>query len=192
MNRSMRYLSILLLLVLGLSGCMLSSAEQQVRETAEAFWVAVQADDMEAAKKLVTWESAQYLQFLQSKQVSTQRFELGELKIQGEIAEIATLLYGGDKGDLKIPVRTVLVKHEDGWLVDVQKTMGSMVSGAMGAVVDQLNSFMQEGLKGLDKSLSESVDQLGETLRNGIKGLEKDLTKPVAPPEPHAPEQKPI
>lgn len=172
----------LLVLPFLLSACLFSSDSQQAREAADDFWGAVLADDMETAKQLVTWESVQYLHYLQNDRVSAQRFETGEMKIDETIAEIATVLYGGERGDMEIPLRTVLIKHEDEWLVDVQKTMGSMVSGAMGAVVDQLNSFMQDGLKGLDEALSDSIDQFGKTLNDGMRDLEKELeSSPILP-----------
>lgn len=167
-----------------LSSCLFSSDSQQAREAADKFWTAVLADDMETAKQLVTWESVQYLHYLKNDRVSAQRFETGEMKINETIAEIATVLYGGERGDMEIPLRTVLIKYDDAWLVDVQKTMGSMVSGAMGAVVDQLNSFMQDGLKGLDEALSDSIDQFGKTLNEGMRDLEKELeSSPTIPPK---------
>ena len=167
-----------------LSGCIFSSESQQVRETTEKFWQSVLAKDMETTKTLVTWESAQFLGFLSDNSVSAQRFETGEIKVQENIAEVATVLYGGEKGDMIIPVRTVLVRHQEVWLVDVQKTMGSMVSGAMGAVVEQLNTFMQNGLKDLDRALSDNVNQLNQNLKQGMDQLQKDQTAPpsAAPP----------
>ena len=167
-----------------LSGCIFSSESQQVRETTEKFWQSVLAKDMETTKTLVTWESAQFLGFLSDNSVSAQRFETGEIKVQENIAEVATVLYGGEKGDMIIPVRTILVRHQEVWLVDVQKTMGSMVSGAMGAVVEQLNTFMQNGLKDLDRALSDNVNQLNQNLKQGMDQLQKDLTAPpsAAPP----------
>ena len=167
-----------------LSGCIFSSESQQVRETTEKFWQSVLAKDMETTKTLVTWESAQFLGLLSDDSVSAQRFETGEIKVQENIAEVATVLSGGEKGDMIIPVRTVLVRHQEVWLVDVQKTMGSMVSGAMGAVVEQLNTFMQNGLKDLDRALSDNVNQLNQNLKQGMDQLQKDLTAPpsAAPP----------
>lgn len=156
----------------------MSSEEQQAREVANGFWQAMLAEDMEAAKQRVTWESVQYLKFLNSQQVDAQRFETGELLIKDGIAEVATVLYGGAKGEMEVPLRTVLIRYEQGWLVDVQKTMGSMVSGAMGTIVEQLNSFMQDGLKGLDDSLNDSIDELGKSLEEGLDELKKELGKP--------------
>ena len=174
-----------------LSGCIFSSESQQVRETTEKFWQAVLAGDMETTKDLVTWESTQYLSFLGQKGINAQRFETGEIKIEENTAEVATVLYGGEKGDMQIPVRTVLVRNQDKWLIDVQKTMGSMVSGAMGAVVDQLNNFMQEGIKGLDHALTDSVNQLNQTLKQGVEQLQKDLSKPLLPPPNSTPTNPP-
>lgn len=189
--KSVRLSVCVMLLGLLLVGCIFSSESQKVRETTEQFWQAVLAGDMEKTKELVTWESSQYLQFLSNKSISAQRFETGEIKVQDNIAEVATVLYGGEKGDMPIPVRTMLVRSNDKWQVDVQKTMGSMVSGAMGAVVDQLNSFMQNGLKDLDRALSDSVNQLNDALKQGVDQLQKDLVVPPAQRPPTSPANSP-
>lgn len=183
------YMGLYLLMInLWLSGCVFSSESQKAREVADKFWQAVLAEDMDTAKNLTTWESAQYLQFLTSKSVAAKRFETGEIKVEGATAEVATLLHSGDKGDMTIPLRTVLIRNKDVWQVDVQKTMGSMVSGAMGAVVDQLNAFMQNGLQGLDKALADSVQELNKSLKQGVEQLKQELTvPPVAPAPPVTP-----
>lgn len=172
-----------LVCLLGLTACN-SSTEQDARQVANQFWEAVLKDDMETAKVLATWDSTQYLGLLHNKKLSAKRFETGELKIENGLAEVATVLYSGDKGDLQVPLRTVLSLHENKWRVDVQKTLGSMVSGAMGAVVDQLNNFMQESLKGLDSNLSESIDKLGKSLEDSMNQLQQELSKPPVKPTP--------
>ncbi|MBO0613297.1 MAG: hypothetical protein RL122_457 [Pseudomonadota bacterium] len=178
----------LLVMSMCLSGCIFSSESQQAREVTNTFWQAVLNADMETAKDLTTWESAQYLQFLSSKSLAAKRFETGEIKIDGTTAEVATLLYGGEKGDMEIPVRTILIRNKDAWQVDVQKTLGSMVSGAMDAVVDQLNIFMENGLKDLDRALADSVNELNQSLKQGVDQLKKDLaTPPTAPLAPASP-----
>ncbi len=175
----MKYRTIFLLSLLSifLSGCMFSSESQNAVAVTEAFWQSVQDKDMEKAKQLSTWESAEYLKFVQSDKINAQRFETGEVKVTDVSAEVATVLYGGNGGDVKIPVRTVLVRVDNDWRVDVQKTMGSMVSGAMGAVVQELNGFMQESLKGVDKALSQGIEELGKSLNQGLEQLQKDLEK---------------
>ena len=170
-----RILILLVLLLPLLTGCILSSESQNAVAVTEEFWQAVQNKDMEKAKQLSTWESAEYLKFVQSDKINAQRFETGEVKVTDQTAEVATILYGGNAGTVKIPVRTVLVRIDNNWRVDVQKTMGSMVSGAMGAVVNELNGFMQDSLKGVDKALSQGIDELGKALNQGLKQLQDDL-----------------
>ena len=183
-----RILFLLALIPSLLTGCLFSSESQNAVAVTEAFWQSILDKDMEKAKQLSTWESAEYLKFVQSDKINAQRFETGEVKVTDASAEVATILYGGNTGDVSIPVRTVLVRVENDWRVDVQKTMGSMVSGAMGAVVNELNSFMQDSLKGVDKALSEGVDSLGKALDQGLKQLQEDL-KDQNKPAPDASKQ---
>lgn len=173
----MKYRIFFLLIFLSplLTACLFSSESQNAVAVTDAFWTAIQNKDMEKAKQLATWESAEYLKFVKSDKINAQRFETGEVKVTDNSAEVATVLYGGNNGEIKIPVRTVLVRVEHDWRVDVQKTMGSMVSGAMGAVVNELNGFMQESLKGVDKALSQGIDELGKALDQGLKQLQDDL-----------------
>jgi len=158
-----------------LTACIFSSESQNAVTVTNAFWQAVQDKNIEKAKELSTWDSAQYLKFIESDKLQAQRFETGEVKILDQTAEVATILYGSTTGDVKIPVRTILVRVENDWRVDVQKTMGSMVSGAMGAVVNELNTFMRESLKGVDQALSKGIGELGKSLDEGLIQLQKDL-----------------
>lgn len=175
-----RYFS-LMSLVLLLSGCLSVSESDKARDATRNFWQAVVENNMEQAKQIATWDSTDYLKFIRSQQFEPRRFEIGELKIDEYTAEVATMVYTGAQGDVSVPVRTILVRYEDEWRVDVQKTMGSMVSGAMGAVVNQLNGFLQDGLRGLDDALNQSIDQLGKGLEQGLQDLQKEL-ETIRPP----------
>ncbi len=189
MNIKYKTLFLVSLLSVLLSGCLLSSESQNAVAITNEFWQAVQDKNMDKAKELSTWESAKYLKFIESDKLKAQRFETGEVKVLEQSAEVATILYGGNTGDVRIPVRTVLVRVDNDWRVDVQKTMGSMVSGAMGAVVNELNSFMQDSLKGVDQALSQGIGELGKSLDQGLKSLQKELReqqqKNTPPDEPN-------
>ncbi|PID49506.1 MAG: hypothetical protein CR991_05595 [Proteobacteria bacterium] len=178
------------LILYGLSACSVFSEEQQAREVAQQFWAALVQGDMETAKKYATWDSVRFLPYLQTKQVEVRSAELGEWQVEGNVAQLTTILRGGEHDDLVIPAKTILIRQQDGWLVDVQQTLTSMVSGTMGAVVDQLNGFMQQGLEELDKALSDSVEQLNESLQNGLNSL--PFKPPKRPPETKPPIQQTI
>jgi len=177
-NRKRTIVNVFVLMVfmsLSLSACIFSSDSQNARSVAEDFWQAVLEKDMEKAKMLVTWESLDYLKYLSSNHVSAQRIETGEVKITDNLAEVATILYAGNDGETQVPARTVLLKVDNVWRVDVQRTMGSIVSGTMGAVVNEMNDFMQQTIQGVDKALSGEIDKWGKSLDDGMKQLQKEL-----------------
>ena len=173
-------------LVLLLNGCTQPDTPKSV---SEQFWKAVQVRDMESAKQLSTWDTVDYLKYLKNEKLHPERFELGEV-MQGETrAEVATTLYTQKQGTsgIKVPGVTVLVKTEQGWRVDVKKTLNSVVKHTVNNVLNQLNGFMQEGIKELDKTLSESLDEVGRALEESTKELREELSKPLFPQSDNQP-----
>lgn len=195
MTKVVKVTSLLLLasLLFSLAGCIQSDTPKSV---SEQFWEAVKIRDMESAKQLATWDTVDYLKYLKAEKLHPERFELGEV-MQGETrAEVATTLYTQKQGKsgIKVPGVTVLVRTEQGWRVDVKRTLNSIVKHTIDNVFNQLNGFMQEGLKELDKSLSESMDEVGRVLEEGAKELRKELSKPLFPPDDNQPKviEKPL
>lgn len=178
----MRYIlnfGIGLLLIFGMSACQQSPNSPE--SVSKAFWDAVQTQDMEKAKEYATWDTVDYLKYLNNEKTKPQRFELGET-MQGDTrAEVATMLYTQKQGEsgIKVPGVTVLLKTNYGWRVNVKKTMTSVVKYTANNVFDQLNGFLQEGLQGLDKQLSNSMNELGKALEEGALELKKELSKPM-------------
>ena len=178
-----------LVLLLLLTGCF-GEDNKDPQAITHQFWSAVIKNDMETAKNLTTWESVQYLSYLKTAQLNPQRYELGEMKLieNNTKAEIPTVLQGGELGNVDIPVRTIVVKVQEEWRIDVQSTLGSLIQGTMGAVVNELNSLLQQGLKGLDETMNKTLEGLGQQLNNGLDKLQKDLQIP--PPVSNEPPPK--
>lgn len=186
MNKLIKIILLLSFLIFGV-GCMTSSSPKSVSTD---FWNAIKNKDMESAKQLSTWDTVDYLKLLNSQKLHPERFELGEEMIGDSRAEVATVLYTTKLGEsgVKVPGVTVLVKTEKGWRVNVKKTLGTVVQHTVGNVLDQLNSFMQEGLNELDKSLSKSMDEIGKALEDGAEEIRKELSKPLLKPQNKVPE----
>jgi len=136
-------------LCLLLSACLLKSDKQQVRTVTKQFWDAVLQDDQQTAQALATLESREYLPMLQAEQLALQSFELGDLRVEQQQAQVIMRLRGGAKGDLNIPIRTVLRRETDVWRIDVKYTTAYLVSGTLDTAVDQLDGLMQKDLPGL-------------------------------------------
>lgn len=164
-----------------LSACM---SAKSPRDVSAEFWGAVKSRDMETAKQLSTWDTVSYLKYLKAEKLHPERFELGEEMLSETRAEISTVLFTSRQGKsgVKVPGVTVLVKIDQGWRVDVKKTMGSVVEETVNNVFEQLNGLMKEGLNELDKSLSESMKNIGKVLEEGAQELKKELDKELSKP----------
>ena len=163
-----------------LAGC---SEIKTPKQVSQQFWEAIQKRDMETAKQLSTWNTVEYLKYLKVNKLHPERFELGEERMGENDAQINTTLYTSRQGKsgIKVPGITVLVKTDQGWRVDVKKTLSTVVKETVNNVFEQLNGLMQEGVSELDKVLSESLDELSKALDQGAKELKKELNKPLFP-----------
>ena len=158
------------------------------KSAAKAFWQAVIDKDMEKAKNLATWDTVDYLKYLNNSKIHPERFDLGEEMIGEKTAEIGVILHSKSQGQesIRIPGRTVLVKTDHGWRVDVKKSLGSVIKHTVNNVFDQLNNMMQKGIKELDKSFSDSMEDISKGLEEGAKELQRELDKAM----PEMPTQK--
>lgn len=169
-----------MVLILSLSSCGMPDSPKAV---SEQFWNSVQKRDMESAKMMATWDTVDYLKYLNNEKMHPERFELGDQMLGEASAEVNTILYTTKIGQsgVKLPGVTVLVKTDHGWRVNVKQTMSSVVKYTANNVFDQLNGLLQEGIKGLDESLSESMNELSRALEEGTMELKKELSKPIFP-----------
>ena len=87
-----------------------------------------------------------------------------------------------------MPGVTVLVKTNHGWRVNVKKSMTSVAKYTANNIFDQLNDMMQEGVKGLDETLSESMNELGRVIEEGTQELKRELSKPLLMPDEPIPQ----
>lgn len=150
------------------------------KSVADTFWKAVQQRDMETAKNMATWDTVDYLKYLKAEKIHPERFELGEVMVGDTTAEIVTTLYSSKQGQsgVKIPGKTLLIKTEHGWRVNVKSTLASVVRHTVDNVFEQLNGFMREGVKELDKAFSESLKDIERALEKGANELKKELSDP--------------
>ncbi|PID45819.1 MAG: hypothetical protein CSB47_06850 [Proteobacteria bacterium] len=169
----------LLLTMIFLVAC--TEKQQGPESVATEFWQAVVSQKMETAKSLASWDTVDYLKYIRSGQLKPERFELGEVMKSEQTAIIKTTLYSQPQGQasVKIPGRTVLVKTEHGWRVNLKETIGSTIQETVGTVFDQLGNVMHEGLKGLDQQLSDSLQDLDKQLQGTMKDVGKALEKGV-------------
>lgn len=171
----------LMIVLFTLTACNQSESPTDI---SQQFWNAVQDRDMETAKVMATWDTVDYLKYLNADKLHPERFELREQIISEARAEVETVLFTSKSGSsgIKLPGVTVLIKTDAGWRVDIKKSMASVVKYSANNVFDQLNGLMQEGIKELDQSFSGVMSELAKALDEGTEELQRELKKPLFAP----------
>lgn len=182
LNIKLMFVTAVLVVSFILTACGKSESPSSV---SKQFWNAVKERDMESAKLFATWDTVDYLKYLNTDKLHPERFELGEQMVGETRAEVETFLFTNKPGKsgVKLPGVTVLVKTDKGWRVNVKKSMTSVVKYSANSVFDQLNGLMQEGIDGLDESFSEAMNELGSVIEEGTEELKRELAKPIFKPK---------
>lgn len=143
------------------------------RDVAEHFWQAAQQGHMDAAKQMVSWDTAGYLKYLSDDKFKLLRVELGEGDVKEKVATFDTqLIFQKADGDtIRLPAKTTLIKTEGVWRVQLKQTMAAVLEKSMDAAANQFNQLFREGLQELNKALTGSVDEISKSLEQGAKEL---------------------
>ncbi len=143
------------------------------KQVAEQFWQAAEQGHMDAAKQMVSWDTAGYLKYINDEKFKLKRVELGEADIQENVATFdTTLILQRKQGDdFRLPSRTVVIKTEGLWRVQLKQTMTAVLERSMNEAANQFNQLLREGMQELSKSLSGSVEEISKSLEQGAKEL---------------------
>ncbi len=147
-----------------LTACMGPKSPQEVTQ---AFWEAVIADNGEDAVKYSTLSKPEeYDAFAQ--QWSGFHPSLGKVVIEGEQASVRVKLSSpaSSKQDDR-NVTTYLVRHDDAWKVDYQRTGEMLRGGMLGKLFGDLSKLgddLSKQLKSTTKSLGTELERMGKEL----------------------------
>lgn len=171
--RVMKTISLLPLLLFAfvLGAC--TSPVEKPNDVATEFWKSVQAKQLDSAKKYVTWESAKYLNYFTDEKMKISSFEFAESVEKEDTVAIDTVvvLERKDKDNVRLPTKTVLVKTEGVWRVELKQTLAAVLERSADKFANQLNQIFQQGISEIDKALAESVGELSGSLEQGAREL---------------------
>lgn len=153
-----------------------SSKGDDPKTVADSFWKATKKGDSTEVKKYVTKSSLANIKDMKKADANDKgSFDLGKPAVDGETASIPTKIT--DQG-MAMELKTILVKEDGVWKVDMNKTMMSMFGGAMEEMV--------KGLEGLGDKMGEAVgkgmEELGAAMEKSGRALEekgKSLNAPI-------------
>ncbi|NIM19873.1 MAG: hypothetical protein GTO51_06470 [Candidatus Latescibacteria bacterium] len=140
-----------------------SSGEDESLAVAKAFWQALEDQDIEKARSYATKETAASLKPNDNEEDKDVDIVFGEVTFEdGKSIVETTMRASDDETSMDIPLKTVLVKEEGEWKVDVNLTMMSMFGGAMGAMMDA----MKEGFEEMGKAMADEMKSSFEGMSN--------------------------
>lgn len=127
-------------------------------DVAEKFWDALNDGDLEKARKYCTEESAASLTMNNNGGDAGVDVKFGATTVEGERTIIETQMVAS-MGDVKqdVALKTILVREDGEWRVDVMNTMMSMFGGAM-----------QEMMDGLTETMTDAMENMGTAMMEGM------------------------
>lgn len=161
MKLKSKFLLLLILPVLLLTGCFGSKSPEEV---SQSFWEAVISNNHDAIVEYST------LRNLNGKSAFNKNWDdyqvvTGKITIDAGKAEIETRLSKANSDDKEIT--TYLLKRDDKWLVDYARTAQSLEGDAISQLFGQLNQ--------LGNSISKALDESSEKFKTEVLRLEKQL-----------------
>lgn len=120
---------------------------------AKGFWDAMNAKDIQEAKRYATKESGDKLLTTDTDATASSKVTLGEVKTEDNRTTIETAMQTlRGTTTTEAQMQTILVEEDGQWKVDAGQTMMSMVDGAMGEMTQDVGKTLEQGLgKGAEK-----------------------------------------
>lgn len=178
-KKCIAYLS-LILAVATLSACDQSESPEAV---SQGFWLAIQEQDIATAQNYAVPGSLEG----QSFQIDSDQFKstFGETLIDGDRASVSTAHTGMYNGaPLDYQFNTALIKIDNEWKVDVEKTTQSLVPAAMSAAFSGLGQALNKSLSNLGEAFGKEADNigtlLGQALNDGVEQMSREMEKASA------------
>jgi hypothetical protein len=145
-NPRLIYIALCTCLGLAISAC---SKPQTPQEVAADFWQAVQSGKPNKVKKHISAKDQITMESLQNV-MPISNVSFGKILIDGDVASVDThVTLEGDRA-MELPINTHLVKENDRWTVDYERTINTIVAaGKVAAVIDQfkdIGNAVKEGI----------------------------------------------
>ncbi len=179
-----------LLSLLLLSGCQVALTPEQV--TTE-FWEAMAQGNLESARKYATQETQHLVTKQQNLEDAT--VKTGAILIDGSNATVATVMTLKNPENTKdLSFDTVLLKENDLWKVDYQRTLNNLSNLPFGDIFKSLQAIGETINKELGQQIplfEKQIKSFSEELIRQLDEFRRQLEK-VAPPEKQKPNSNSI
>ena len=165
------------LVSLSMTGCFLLWEDDGPAEVTRDFWNAARDGDQEMVEALsVNHIDGMDLDADDASEIRS--ISIGATEIDGDEARVETLLEGtADDRDLEIEFKTILVRRDGEWLVEMEETTGRLAGAVIGALASELGEAIGDGLaeamEGFGEELAEGMQELGEALQEAADEMKE-------------------
>lgn len=164
-HKTSRLIGILSLLFL-FNGCQTTLSPEQ---TTTAFWKAMVNGELETARKYTTRET-QDLVIKQENIMGASLEKTGVIVIDGPDAKVATMIMlKNHESNKPLTFDTVLLKEDDVWKVDYQKTLTNLSILPFGEVINSLRA--------IGDVINKKLEQQIPLFENQVKSLSDELIR---------------
>ncbi len=153
-------------LLLSLVSCGLFSPEPKT--VAEKFWLAMQANDLEKVRELITPDGLKDLSEVDGDEIKIDSFELGEV-LKGETNSYVMVTIVGP--DFNLTFKTALQKVSGEWKVNYKETMDEL----MRAQIREMGNAFREGIEDAGTEMAEQFKGVAEALKQGMQEMKKAM-----------------
>jgi len=180
----------LLTLLFMLSGCQAVLTPEQVTTV---FWEAMAEGNLDSARKYATQETQHLVTKQQNLEDAT--VKTGAILIDGSNATVATVMTLKKTEDNKdLSFDTVLLKENDLWKVDYQRTLNNLSNLPFGDIFKSLRAIGETINKELEQQIplfEKQIKSFSEELIRQLDEFRRQLEK-AAPPEKQKPHSSTI
>ncbi|UCE01477.1 MAG: hypothetical protein JSW67_09290 [Candidatus Latescibacterota bacterium] len=160
--RSAKLYALFLTLAL-IAGC--GRGGDEAMDTANDFWTALQNRDIATARTYATPETASMIKENSDWEHKDVDVEFGEKTVEDGVTYVKTTLHTGEAdAQMTIDMKTVLVKSDGAWKVDVNQTMMSMFGGAMAEMMQGMTDAMQEMGQTVADGMQKGFEEMSESI----------------------------
>ena len=194
------FLSVLLSLLL--TACQMNATPDQV---ADKFWAAAVNNNSVIMKRLSskqTYSNVDDFSLLHK----TKSYELGKIVIDTNQAEIETILLF-DESDEPFRMKTYLIREEDNWLIDYQRTVAfftfnTEITDLMGDIEDLAEEFanqvegsveefrrkalpkIQSKVEEAEKEIKQQLPEIKQKIKEFLEELERSIDEAIPEEDP--------
>lgn len=158
--------------------CSSAKKADDPKAVATKFWQASETGKIENMKPYITQKSLASDMMKEDAKAEKVKFTLGEAAVEGEKATVPTTI---EQEGFPVNMKTILVKEEGAWKVDVEQTMMTMMEGAMGDLMKGLENMGQDLGKQLGDAMNDAAKQLGQELAKVDGTVVDTVPKPEEP-----------